>query len=134
MHIRMIILISILGLQASAMTKFEEELLLTPGKIEAAETQIQSANKATLSNEDAMIQRQAERAEMQMLKQKINNKIQSLETAQEQYAEVEDSGGMIQKIGQYIEIIQQQLDAAINDVQSLRQLDLESEILINDAQ
>lgn len=134
MHIRMIILISILGLQASAMTKFEEELLLTPGKIEAAETQIQSANKATLSNEDAMIQRQAERAEMQMLKQKINNKIQSLETAQEQYAEVEDSGDMIQKIGQYIEIIQQQLDAAINDVQSLRQLDLESEILINDAQ
>lgn len=134
MHIRMIILISILGLQASAMTKFEEELLITPGKIEAAETQIQSANKASLSNEDAMIQRQAERAEMQMLKQKINNKIQSLETAQEQYAEVEDSGGMIQKIGQYIEIIQQQLDAAINDVQSLRELDLESERLINDAQ
>lgn len=134
MRIRMILLISILGLQASGMTEFQEQHLLTPGKIESAEMQNMALEKATLAVEDEMFKRQIERAEMQLLKQKISDRIQSLELTQEQYAEVEDSGGMIKKIGQYIEIIQQKLDAAVNDYTSLQELDLESEKLINDAQ
>ncbi len=134
MNIRLFLLASVLSLQASALSSFNDELLLTPGKIEAAEKQNLSLSNSTLVSEDEMIARQIERAEMQMLKQKISDRIQSLEVAQEQFADVEDSGGMITKIGQYIEIIQQKLDAAINDYSSLQELDLESEQLINEAQ
>lgn len=132
MRIRLILVLSALSIQASAMSAFEEELLLTPGKIEATE-ELAKSNKDTLSNQEQMIARQIERAEIQNLREKISNRITNLSQAQDSYAEVEDSGGMISKIGQYIEIISEKLDAAMNDVSALRELDLESERLVTDS-